>query len=180
MDESLTGKEGAESPQSWQSLTSASGASSAGRKARSSEPETGGDNVERPSVSLPPLGAKAIRQTLARRTSKASDTALAEFLGNARNGSAIDEADETDSARNTIVLGVNPQLLPDAFRPPRSDVELAESSRLSFSSLYSIGSAIFTNNRGPNRSSRSSVVISEPEGASTRTMAVQLLIVKCI
>ncbi len=178
MDESLTGTESVESPQSlsqsWQSLTSANSTSAAGRKARSSEPETGGNNVERASVSLPALGAKAIRQTLARRTSKASDTALAEILANAKNGSAIDETDETESTRSSASIGVNPLLLPDAFRPPRSDVDVAESSRLessrlSFSSLYSIGSSIFSNNRGHNRSGRNSVVISEPEGKCTKT-----------
>lgn len=167
MEQPLSRTVSAESTQSWQQLTTASGASAAGRKARSSEPETGGGNVERASVSLPPLGSKAIRQIPSRRPSKASDSSLFEYFGSVRSGSAIEESDATPTLEGSRGgLGqVNPLLLPEAFRLPRSDVDGAESNRLSFSSLYSIGSAIFANNRGHSWSGRSSVVGSEPEGA---------------
>ncbi|KAH7380670.1 histidine phosphatase superfamily-domain-containing protein [Pyrenochaeta sp. MPI-SDFR-AT-0127] len=166
--QSLARTVSAESTQSWQQLSSASGASAAGRKARSSEPETGGGNVERASVSLPPLSAKAIRQSLpARRASKASDSSLFEFFGNARNGSAIDETETTPTLEGSraALAPVNPLLLPDAFRLPRSDLDQADSNRLSFSSLYSIGSAIFANNRGHSWSGRSSIAGLEQEAA---------------
>ncbi|KAF1842460.1 uncharacterized protein K460DRAFT_293494 [Cucurbitaria berberidis CBS 394.84] len=167
MDQPLSRTVSAESPQTWQQLSSASGASTAGSKAKSSEPETGGRNVERASVSLPPLGSKAMQQMPARRPSKASDSNLFEYFGSARSGSAIEESDTTPTLEGTRGgLGqVNPLLLPEAFRPPRSDVDAtpADSHRLSFSSLYSIGSAIFANNRGNNWSGRSSLVGSEPE-----------------
>ena len=167
MEQPLSRTVSAESTQSWQQLTTASGASAAGRKARSSEPETGAANVERASVSLPPLASKAIRQMPSRRPSKASDNSLFEHFGSARNGSAIEEEDTTPTLEATRGgLGqVNPLLLPEAFRLPRSDVDGAESHRLSFSSLYSIGSAIFANNRGHSWSGRNSIAGLEPEGA---------------
>lgn len=166
MEQSLFRTASAESPQSWQQLSSASGAS-AGRKAKSSEPETGGGNVSRASVSLPPLSAKTIRQSLpARRASKASDSSLFEFFGTARNGSAIDETETTPTLEGSRAAPapVNPLLLPDAFRLPRPDIDAVDSHRLSFSSLYSIGSALFANNRGHSWSGRSSIAGLEQEG----------------
>ncbi|KAJ4377634.1 inositol hexakisphosphate and diphosphoinositol-pentakisphosphate kinase [Neocucurbitaria cava] len=170
MEPALSRTASVESTHSWQQLSTASGATAAGRKARSSEPETGGGNVGRTSVSLPPLpplGSKAIRQMPSRRTSKASDSSLFEYFGSVRSGSAIDESDATPTLEGSRGgLGqVNLQLLPEAFRLPRSDVDGADSNRnrLSFSSLYSIGSAIFANNRGHSWSGRSSVVGLEPE-----------------
>lgn len=163
---SLSRTVSAESTQAWQQLTSANGASVAGRKARSSEPETGGGHVERASVSMPPLGSTAMRQLPSRRPSKASDSSLFEYFGAARNGSAIDEADATPTLEGTRggPAPVNPLLLPEAFRQPRSDGDAPEPNRLSFSSLYSIGSAIFANNRGHSWSGRSSLAGSESEG----------------
>ncbi|KAF1836179.1 hypothetical protein BDW02DRAFT_567222 [Decorospora gaudefroyi] len=158
-----------ESTQSWQHLTTAAVASSAGRKARSSEPETGRGNVERASVSVPPPAAKAIRQSLpsSRRLSKASDSNLSlfEYFGHAWSGSAIDEADATPTLEGTrgspASATVHPQLLPDSFRRAPSDVGAAatESKRLSISSFVSAISM----NRGYSWSGRSSVVGSEPE-----------------
>lgn len=165
----------AESTRPWQQLTTASGSSPADMKASSSLPETGGETVGRASVSSPPLGSQAIRQIPTRRASKASDSIL-EFFGQARNngtspaGSAIDEADTTptlEGARAASLAPVNALMLPDAFRPPRAtDVDSAENKRLSFSSLYSIGSAIYANTRGHSWSGKSSVAGSESEGTS--------------
>ncbi|KAF1947762.1 hypothetical protein EJ02DRAFT_449243 [Clathrospora elynae] len=170
MDLPLTRTVSSEGTQSWQQLTSASGASAAGRKARSSEPETGGGNVERASVSVPPLGAKAIRQSLpSRRPSKASDSSLFEYFGQAWSGSAVDESDTMptlEGPRGSLVgAPVNPLLLPDSFRHPRSDVDSAgaESKRLSISSFVSA----IANTRGYNWSGRSSVAGSESEGAAS-------------
>jgi inositol hexakisphosphate/diphosphoinositol-pentakisphosphate kinase len=175
MEPALSRTVSAESTQSWQQLTAASGSSPADRKARSSEPETGGDIVGRASVSLPPSGSQAMRQMPARRTSKASDS-LFDFFGQARgtasssihNGSAIEETETTPTLEGTraSLAPVNALMLPEVCRPPRPDVDAAESKRLSFSSLYSIGSAIYANTRGHSWSGRSSIAGSEPEGTS--------------
>ena len=161
----------AESTRSWQQLTTASGSSPADKKARGSEPDTSGEIVGRASVSHPPSGSQAIRQFPSRRTSKASDSIL-DFFGQARhNGSAIEEADTTPTLEGTraSLAPVNALMLPDAFRPPRTtDVDAENNKRLSFSSLYSIGSAIYANTRGHSWSGRSSVAGSESEGTSSR------------
>jgi inositol hexakisphosphate/diphosphoinositol-pentakisphosphate kinase len=170
MEPTLSRTVSAESTRSWQQLMA--GSSPADRKARSSEPETGGETVGRASVSLPPSGSQAIRQMPTRRPSKASDS-IFDFFGQARNsynGSAIEEVDTTPTLEGTraSLAPVNALMLPEAFRPPRHqpDVDAAENKRLSFSSLYSIGSAIFANTRGHSWSGRSSVAGSESEGTS--------------
>jgi inositol hexakisphosphate/diphosphoinositol-pentakisphosphate kinase len=174
MEPSLTRTASVESTRSWQQLMA--GSSPADRKARSSEPETGGDIVGRASVSLPPSGSQAIRQIPQRRASKASDS-IFDFFGHARNsnsnsGSAIEETETTPTLEGTraSLAPVNALLLPDAFRPPRPqpDVDAAENKRLSFSSLYSIGSAIYANTRGHSWSGRSSLAGSESEGTLRR------------
>ncbi|KAG9192099.1 phosphoglycerate mutase-like protein [Alternaria panax] len=168
MEQPLSRTASSESTRSWQQLSSASGAPAAGRKARWSEAETGGPNVERASVSVPSLGAAAIRQSLpARRPSKASDSSLFEYFGHAWSGSAIvDDPDAStptlESTRGSLASApVNPLLLPDSFRHARSDVGPAaatESKRLSVSSFVSAIS-----NRGYSWSGKSSVAGSEPE-----------------
>jgi inositol hexakisphosphate/diphosphoinositol-pentakisphosphate kinase len=166
MDLPLSRTVSTESTRSWQNLTTASGTSAAGRKARSSEPETGGNNVSRASVSVPPLSAKAIRQSLpSRRPSKASDSGLFEYLGHAWSGSAVDESDATPTLGSVASAPVNPLLLPDSFRHPRSDVGSAatDSKRLSISSFVSA----ISNSRGYSWSGRSSVAGSESEGTSS-------------
>jgi inositol hexakisphosphate/diphosphoinositol-pentakisphosphate kinase len=169
MEQALSRTVSVESTRSWKQLMAASGSSPADRKARSSEPEMGGEIVGRASVSLPSSGTQAIRQIPARRPSKASDNSILEFFGQARNnGSAIEE-DTTPTLEGTraSLAPVNALMLPEAFRPHRTDVDTAaENKRLSFSSLYSIGSAIFANNRGHSWSGRSSIAGSESEGTS--------------
>lgn len=168
--EQLSRTVSAESTRSWTTphlLTSGNSTSPANRKARSSEPETGGGNVERASVSMPPPASKAIARAFpSRRASKASDTSLLEHFDAVRHGgSAIAEFDDTtptlQAARAGSLSLASSLAHPDAHRPPRSDVD-AESNRMSFSSLYSIGSAIHPNPRG--LSGPSSLAGSEPEG----------------
>ncbi|KAF5848664.1 hypothetical protein GGP41_009827 [Bipolaris sorokiniana] len=169
MEPSLSRTASSESTQSWQQLATASGASAtSSRKARSSEPETGAATVERASVSVPSLSAKAIRQSLpGRRASKASDSSFLEYLGSAWSGSAIDETDGSstlENSRASLASGpVNPQLLPDSFRhgtpaAAAAAAAPAESKRLSISSFVSALS-----HRGYSWSGRSSVAGSEPE-----------------
>ena len=168
MEQSLSRTVSSESTRSWQQLSSASGASAAGRKARSSEPETGGDNVERPSVSVPSLGRAAIRQSLpARRPSKASDSSLFEYFGHAWSGSAVDDSDQAtptlESTRGSLASApVNPLLLPDSFRHARADVGTAAATKSKRLSISSFVSAI--SNRCYSWSGKSSVAGSEPEG----------------
>jgi hypothetical protein len=185
MEPPLSRTTSSESAQSWQHLTSANGASAVGRKARSSEPETGGGNVERASVSVPPLAATAIRQSLpGRRASKASDHAFLEYFGHGRASSAIiDDADATptlERSRGSLASApVNPLLLPDSYRPPRADVDTtgagagagADSKRLSISSIVSA----ITSTRAYNWSGRSSRAGSESEGASYAKRAVDVI-----
>ncbi|KAF2761411.1 hypothetical protein EJ05DRAFT_473913 [Pseudovirgaria hyperparasitica] len=92
---------------------------------------------------MPPPASKSVpRQYAERRASKASDTAAA-----------------TVSLQDNA--GTGQLALPDAMIPPsRSDPEL-ESNRMSFSSLYSVGSAIYNAARGT--SGTSSITGSEPE-----------------
>ena len=133
---------------------------SSGTKARASEPQTGTESIE---VRLSPLGTAALAPMrpaglTARRPSKASDS-LRDYFGRASmNGSAIDE----DVDATPLAAARLPSSLSEA--KSRSDVDCAE-NRLSFSSLYSIGSAIYANTRGHSWSGRSSVVGSEPDGA---------------
>lgn len=168
MEPSLSRTVSSETAQSWQQLSSASGAAGASRKARSSVSDSGGENVERANVSMPTPATKAIRQHASRRQSRASDSSLLEYFGSSRNGSAIlDENDLTPTLESTRPgpAAVNPQLLPDSFRLPRTDVEpaqpvqSADSKRLSISSVVSS----IVNARGYSWSGRSSLVGSEPE-----------------
>lgn len=176
MEHSLSRTASAESTRSWQQLMA--GSLPADRKARSSEPEMGGDSVGRASVSLPPSGSQAIRQLPQRRASKASDSIL-DFFGHARssnssnsaNGSAIEEVETTptlEGTRTSSLVPLNALMLPDALKPPPPrpppDADAPENKRLSFSSLYSIGSAIYANTRGHSWSGRSSLAGSEFEG----------------
>ncbi|KAJ4395102.1 inositol hexakisphosphate and diphosphoinositol-pentakisphosphate kinase [Didymella pomorum] len=130
-----------------------------GRKARASEPQAGTESIE---VKLSPLGTSALAPMrpiglTARRPSKASDS-LKDYFGrnNMHSGSAIDE----DGDATPLAASRYPSSLSEA--KSRSDVDAAE-NRLSFSSLYSIGSAIYANTRGHSWSGRSSVVGSEPD-----------------
>ncbi|KAL6705768.1 inositol hexakisphosphate and diphosphoinositol-pentakisphosphate kinase [Coniothyrium glycines] len=167
----------AESAQSWQQLSSASGATAAGRKSRGSEPETGGPPIERASVSMPSSGAKAMRQMPSRRPSRASDSSFFDLFAHARNGSALDEPDSTPTldARGGLAPG-NPLLLPESFRLPRSDVDAADSKRLSISSVVSA----IVNTRGYSWSGRSSLAGSDdlkmdlPHGTTTATSSLSV------
>lgn len=187
MEHTLSRTASAESTHSWQQLMA--GSLAADRKARSSEPETGGDSVGRASVSLPPSGAQAIRQLPQRRASKASDSIL-DFFGHGRssnssssaNGSAIDEVETTptlEGTRTSSLVPLTALMLPDALRPPPPprpppDADAPENKRLSFSSLYSIGSAIYANTRGHSWSGRSSWAGSEFEGMQIEYPSIRI------
>ncbi|KAF2657993.1 hypothetical protein K491DRAFT_756432 [Lophiostoma macrostomum CBS 122681] len=167
--EELTRTTSVESSQSWHPLSSTSSGTASSRKARTSEAEIGGANVERASISMPPSAGKAIaRQFPSRRPSKASDSSLLESFGASRNSCAIEETGSTptlEAARHGFVPTTHTLTLPDAsyFRS-KSDAD-AESNRLSFSSLYSLGSVIMNTARGVSGPG-SATGSSEAEGTS--------------
>ncbi|OJD39738.1 uncharacterized protein BKCO1_2000157 [Diplodia corticola] len=149
MDESLTRTASAESTRSRHGSHSLSGASSplANRKSRSADPGTSLGDVDRASISMPPPNPKpTARQQHDRRPSKASDSLVAASL-------ALDQPD----SQNTSAIDDDPT-------PTVASAADKESNRMSFSSLYSLGSQIYNNARssgGP-----SSVAGSEPDAKS--------------
>jgi inositol-hexakisphosphate/diphosphoinositol-pentakisphosphate 1-kinase len=154
------------------SLSSAS--SSTSRKGRSSDPDTTSGNVERARISMPPPATKSIaRQYPSRRPSKASDSQLVHpqsspvAQGDVRTAKAVD-ADTTPTLegnqRGLRPANAPPLMLPEAALRPSKPLDAdAESNRLSFSSLYSLGSAIYNSAKGITASGPSSVAGSEPE-----------------
>ncbi|KAF2000036.1 hypothetical protein P154DRAFT_435694 [Amniculicola lignicola CBS 123094] len=115
------------------------GTASSSRKARAPDLEAGAEIASRNSVSMPPPA----RLHHLRRLSKASDTSVMENIS-----PAIEEVDASDAA----------QAAAQAARAGHADLE---SNRMSFSSLYSIGSTIYSTARG--LSGPASVTGSEPE-----------------
>ncbi|KAJ4305069.1 inositol hexakisphosphate and diphosphoinositol-pentakisphosphate kinase [Kalmusia sp. IMI 367209] len=113
-------------------LVAGSSSTTASRKSRSSEPEVS-DVVERQSYFSPPAS-----KAMPRQFSSRPDNSLLEALESA--------IDDTDTPTPTIEAARGGQnlasvlTLPDTRLPRPED---AESSRLSFSSLYSIASGIF-------------------------------------
>lgn len=82
---------------------------------------------------------------------------------------AVDETEVTPTLEG---LHGKPQALgftlPDPIVRPNAAAEAdAESKRLSFSSLYSLGSAIYSSARATGLSASSSIAGSEPEGTDT-------------
>jgi inositol hexakisphosphate/diphosphoinositol-pentakisphosphate kinase len=166
--EQLSRTVSSESTRSSQLLGSGDGTPLTNRKARSSESETAVGNVERSSVSMPPPASKAVpRQFPLRRLSKASDSGILDFLGAARNGTAVEETDNATPTLESARAGYPSTLtLPDAHRPTRSETDVdSTSNRMSFSSLYSIGSAIYSANTRA-MSGPGSIAGSELEGES--------------
>jgi inositol hexakisphosphate/diphosphoinositol-pentakisphosphate kinase len=127
-------------------LAGAGNATAASRKGLASE-ETSDASAARASYSMPPPASKAVaRQFPSRRPSRASDISLFET-------SAI--LDDADSLTPPV----------DVTRPPID----AASGRLSFSSLYSIGSGIYPSTHrmsGPASNSGSDEGTCAPAGCS--------------
>ncbi|KAF2473228.1 uncharacterized protein BDR25DRAFT_282566 [Lindgomyces ingoldianus] len=175
--EGLSRTVSAESQTSWTNahlLASGTTSPASSRKARSSEAETSGSNAERASVSMPPPSSKSIaKQFPSRPASKASDNSVFEHAGPSKSGWAIDESNTTptlEGGRHASLASTQTLMLPEAYRPPRSEGE-PESNRMSFSSLYSLGSAIYNTTRGI--SGPSSVTGSEPEGVRVEGMRME-------
>lgn len=156
-------------------------------KARASEPQAGTESIE---VKLSPLGTAALAPLRpvglnARRPSRASES-LKDYHD--RNSTATNATTNTTTPNTTIntnaaaassaiidedsdasaTTPLAPSRYPSSLSEARSwsDVDAAE-NRLSFSSLYSFGSAIYANTRGHSWSARSSLVGSEPDGETS-------------
>lgn len=174
------------SPASARSAHTLSNATSANRKAPSADPGTNSRNVHRSSVSLPPanqssmksrfpsvpaspnhIGAVAADPQISDSLSSSPPPAPRTVLHRRVTTESIPEGDEdrtptlepSDKMAPTL-----PFMLPDpAMRAPNSRDGEVESTRLSFSSLYSFGSAIVNSTRGLVASSPPSVTDSETD-----------------
>lgn len=150
------------------------------RKGRSAVPDTNNDNVERASISMPPPASKAVSQQYSlRRPSKTSESGLS-------INSIFHDSSSPDKLRHGIVSdfefsgdghSIRPQfnpthslILPEAALSSAKSENDADSNRMSFSSLYSLGSNVHSNAKasGPN-----SVAESEPESMTTTDLKRQ-------
>lgn len=152
------------------------------RKSRFVDADTSNADVERASISMPPPNSRlSPRQYSSRRLSKASDVSISlhsstpspEHGTRTRNSAVIDDMDSTPTIDGMKKAPRSPTgepgSLPDAAPiQPRSDLPDLESNRMSFSSLYSLGSNIYDRARGAMPSAPSSVAGSEPDGTSNR------------
>ena len=158
-----TSRESVHSRKSSHALLSGSPSlSTSSRKGRSLEPEgTVAPQVDRASLSMPPPASKTMpRQFHSRRPSKASDS------GVAAAGSLPAES-STERARHSWAIADDGHLVAGQPLVPRHAAEAeTESNRLSLSSLYSLGSAIYSTARGAMQSYPSSIAGSEHERKS--------------
>ena len=159
------------------SLSSAASASS--RKARSAEPDISNSDhgiSERASISMPPPASKTMQRQYhpPRRPSKASDsqlTALNAIQAESGNTIATGGSAIVDAAEHGILGQIQTgDRLPDSpnqlLKPSEGDLD---SNRMSFSSLYSLGSVIYNGARSLAASYPSSVAGSEPEGEQSHS-----------
>ncbi|PVI07339.1 hypothetical protein DM02DRAFT_714467 [Periconia macrospinosa] len=172
-----------ENPQSWHphphplgSAINNSSTPAASRKARSSA-ETGGGNVERSSVSMPPPASKSLpRQFPPRRLSKSADVASIFDAAKHSNEIAVDESHSNAEPARGTSLGapaLTSMQLADAYRHTRSEPDV-ETNRLSFSSLYSISSTNILPHNTRRMSTSLSAAGSEPDGTTTATSSVSV------
>ncbi|KZM26978.1 acid phosphatase [Ascochyta rabiei] len=138
---------------------------SSGPKARPSEPEE---------QLLSPLGTAAlapVHPAVHPAALPAASESLLDYFGR-NNGFAVEEElnDATNDA-TALAAARSPCSLSASEARSRSDVEENRSRHLSFSSLYSLGSAIYANTRGPSWSGRSSLIGSEPDAKMSEPAA---------
>jgi inositol-hexakisphosphate/diphosphoinositol-pentakisphosphate 1-kinase len=129
------------------------------KKSEATESDSTTSNVARSNVSKPPNGSPINHPLLGlRRQSRTSDPASSQRLNAPRH--AVEPRSEPAQKMHPTT----PFMLPDAaLRPVRATDPETESNRLSFSSLYSLGSAIVQGARGFAGSGPSSVTGSESE-----------------
>ncbi|KAL5120601.1 inositol hexakisphosphate and diphosphoinositol-pentakisphosphate kinase [Pleosporales sp. CAS-2024a] len=158
------------------------------------EPAGGGGAGRLQGEVEPPSASQAMTRNLPqRRASKASDSIL-DLFGHARHRSnstsvaiststSVAISTSTSVAISTSTSGsaiddvdTAPALEGARGRPPRPppDVDVAEHKRLSLSSLYSIGSAIYAHTRGHSWSGRSSIAGSDSEGTANPRSAAKM------
>ena len=136
------------------------------RKSRFADAQTDSGDVERASISMPPPNSKLGPRQFSsqRRLSRTLDLGLQDTTNKMKSTSAIDDSEGTPTLDGARKGNVSPTAsLPDpVFLAPRSEPDL-ESNRMSFSSLYTYGSALYDRARGAMISAPSSVADSEPE-----------------
>lgn len=151
-----------------------SSSSSTSRKGRSSDPEvTIAGNVDRASISLPPPASKSITRQYSYVTQQKQSTATSP--SQLSQSKSADEANTSDDTTPTLEGDKGnrqqhqtpPLMLPEAaLRQSKPHDPETESNRLSFSSLYSLGSAIVDRARGVGVSGPSSAAGSDHERGS--------------
>lgn len=138
--------------------------SESSRKARSVEPDISAGShgsIERASISMPPPTTSAMhRYTHSRRPSKASD--IAASTSTPYNDGRIMQGDGAgQSSDPKDATPANQTAMQQFLKASEADTE---SNRLSFSSLYSMGSAIHAGSKGFPTSYPSSVAGSDMDG----------------
>lgn len=131
------------------------------RKARSAEPDLAArDNglVKRASISMPPPASTAMhRYSHSRRASKASDIVASSSTLHP-DSAAIHGQGESPVLEAKDPLHGHPTALQQYLKPSEGDTE---SNRMSFSSLYSLGSVVYSGARALTTSYPSSIAGSE-------------------
>jgi inositol-hexakisphosphate/diphosphoinositol-pentakisphosphate 1-kinase len=163
-------------------------------KGRSAAPDTTSGNVERADISMPPPASQSIARRYSITSQMASQASGSPEVSNpllssdnapkvCTSNSAVDDTDTTPTLEGTQANNINaagPVLPEAAIQAPRVETDI-DSHRMSFSSLYSFGSAIYNGIQGrPPVSGPSSVAGSEPEGERIFPYALNLAVRECI
>ena len=162
------------SPHVLSSSSSSLSSLAASRKGYSPAPGTTHGIVERAIISMPPASALVMRQYPSVSSRKLSRTSSSHETATSTAASpAAEDADDTTPTLegNRYPESTAPLMLPEAALCPSNlgDPE-TESNRLSFSSLYSLGSAIYDRARGVAVSGPSSAAGSEAECKGTNVV----------
>ncbi|KAL9604334.1 MAG: hypothetical protein Q9219_000522 [cf. Caloplaca sp. 3 TL-2023] len=144
-------------------LHSGSNASNAGRKSRFADIETTTGSIDRASISMPPPATKpsTYKPSVSRQPSSGLITGIASARGNNIGNSSLgvkvpdqntmmEDHDQTHILQTLPVSELCSPLPPDStLKPPgTSNTVDPDGNRLSFSSLYSLGSAIYNGTIG--------------------------------
>ena len=164
------------------SASSSSSSTAVTRKGQSLDPGTTPGNVDRAIISMPPAASVSVtgqdpsvpwRNPL--RSFNSNEAAIKEADTSTATPPTPEHADDNDDTTPTLEGNRNPHstpplMLPEAaFRPGKPRDPETESNRLSFSSLYSLGSAIYDRARGAGVSGPNSAAGSEADRKEPHT-----------
>jgi inositol-hexakisphosphate/diphosphoinositol-pentakisphosphate 1-kinase len=146
------------------------------RKGQSLDPGTTPGNVDRAIISMPPAASVSVARQYPSvpsrnlsRSFNSNKATIKEADATTTAPPAAEDAENSDDTTptlegNPIPHSTPPLMLPEAaLRPGKPRDPETESNRLSFSSLYSLGSAIYDRARGVGVSGASSAAESESE-----------------